>query len=506
MLNRFLPYLIILVLLFGYSGQVQATKTFGYSLSQENKSKFVEVQQIVPSVVLDIRYATANNFTHSKLYESPAAKLRLGTAEKLKKVAEEIEKKGYRLKIWDAYRSPEVQFALWNLIPDSRFIANPYKGYSSHSRGSAVDLTLIDNQGNELVMPTGFDDFTEHAARVNDNENAKYLKEVMTKNGFKALASEWWHFDDLDTYEPVAIVQKSSQKTINYKVRISVSAIGDVTLGQDERFLYEGSFNQYYTLKGSEYFFSGVKNILAGDDLTIANLEGPLTEATDKPNKSSQGTRAFFFKGNPHYTAILKDGSIEAVNLANNHSMDFLNKGYEDTVATLDHAKISSFGDEKVTVYEKEGVKVGLIGLNTLGPIEEGVNLDNLILQLKTQIETLKEEKTSMIIVSFHWGQENKYFPTQVQRKLGQLAIDQGADLVLGHHPHVIQKYENYKGRCIVYSLGNFVFGGNPNPWYKYTEIFRQQYDFVDGKLVELSSPQIIPCQLSASYRPEPSK
>ena len=236
------------------------------------------------------------------------------------------------LKIWDAYRSSETQFKMWKLVPDTRYVANPNKGYSNHTRGSAVDITLIDLQGNELTMPTGFDDFTAAAASVDGNVNAKYLQTVMLQNGFKALATEWWHFDDKDSYQPADIaasaqVQRPQVLDNAHQSTISISAVGDVTLGQDEHFTYTGSFDEYYKLHGSGYFFSGVKKLLSEDDLTIANLEGPLTEASEKPDKSAQGNQAFFFKGNPYYTEILKQGSIEAVNLANNHSMDYCTKG-----------------------------------------------------------------------------------------------------------------------------------------------------------------------------------
>lgn len=507
MFNRFLVILISFTLVFGFTAEARAADPPIHQDNVDGKKKtdFVDIQQIIPSVELDIKYATIDNFTHTKLYDTSKALLRKGTVDKLKKVADEVEKKGYRLKIWDAYRSPEAQLIMWNLVPDTRYVANPHKGYSNHSRGSAVDLTLVDIHGSELAMPTSFDNFTAAAAQT--NENAKYLKKVMLKHGFKSLATEWWHFDDKDTYTPADSAQDSASLVVqqNVKTAITISAIGDVTLGQDERFLYKGSFDQYFKLYGTGYFFSGVKKILSEDDLTIANLEGTLTEATEKPDKRFQGNQAFFFKGNPYYTAILREGSIEAVNLANNHSMDYLNKGFTDTVSTLDHAGISSFGDDKILIYETNGVKIGLIGINTLGPLEEGANLENLMSQLRVNIQAMKE-RTSLIIVSFHWGTENKYNPTQEQRKLGRFAVEQGADLVLGHHPHVIQPYEIYQGKCIVYSLGNFVFGGNSNPWNRDTEIFRQHYSFVNDKLVGISSPVIIPCRLSSSFKPEPSK
>lgn len=454
-----------------------------------------------------MKYATTDNFTRKKLYDSPQALLRRGSADKLKKVADEVAKNGFLLKLWDAYRSPSAQFKMWNLVPDSNYVANPYKGYSNHSRGSAIDLTLVDLEGNEITMPTGFDNFTAAAARTNENANAKYLEKVMVKYGFKPLATEWWHFDDIENYEPTdsAQVAVSPVFSENRKQDITISAIGDVTLGQDERFLYAGSFNQYYDKYGASYFFERVKKVLSEDDLTIANLEGTLTEEKEKPDKSFQGNQAFFFKGSPSYTTILKDGSIEAVSLANNHSMDYLDKGFHDTVAALDKTGITSFGYSKTAVFEKNGINIGLIGVNTLGKLEEGVNLINLEFELANKIQILKE-KTSLIIVSFHWGTENISTPTSKQRELGRFAVDQGADLVLGHHPHVIQPCEVYQGKCIIYSLGNFVFGGNSNPWQKNTEIFRQIYSFENGKLIGINSSSIIPCRLVSSFKPEPLK
>ena len=499
MFNRFLTILITLAFILGLTIEAQGV-TF-----TSQKTDFVEIQQIIPSVELDMKYATTDNFTHTRLYDDSKALLRQGTAEKLKKVADEVEKKGFRLKIWDAYRVPKAQLKMWSLIPDSRYVANPYKGYSNHSRGSAVDLTFVDLLGNEIEMPTGFDNFTAAAARANQNTNAKYLEEIMVKYGFKPLATEWWHFDDTDIYEPaenVKVVSLPLQEGCE-NIEITVSAIGDITLGQDDRFQYSGSFNQYFKQAGVGYFFSGVKEILSADNLTIANLEGTLTEATEKPNKIFQGDKAFFFKGSPSYTAILKDGSIEAVNLANNHSMDYLEKGFKDTVTALDNTGIKSFGYDKVAIYEKDGIMIGLIGVNTLGKLEEGVNLINLEFELANKIQFLKDQ-TSLIIVSFHWGIENTSQPTSEQRELGRFAVEQGASLVLGHHPHVIQPFEVYQGKTIVYSLGNFVFGGNSNPWYKTTEIFQQTFSFKNNQLIAIKSPTIIPCKLSTSFRPEP--
>lgn len=299
MFNRFLVILITLTFVFGLSNQARADTL------TNKKTDFVDILQVIPSVKLDMKYATVDNFTHTKLYDSSQALLRNGTADKLKKVADEVEEKGFRLQVWDAYRVPKAQLKMWSLVPDSRYVANPYKGYSNHSRGSAVDLSLVDLEGNEVEMPTGFDNFTAAASRANENANAKYLESIMVKYGFKPLATEWWHFDDTDTYEPAdnayaTYAVSSPVLQENEKKEITLSAIGDVTLGQDDRFQYTGSFNQYYKQSGAGYFFSGVKKILNEDDLTIANLEGTLTEATEKPDKSFQGDQAFFLREARH--------------------------------------------------------------------------------------------------------------------------------------------------------------------------------------------------------------
>lgn len=165
---------------------------------------FVDLQDYIPLVEVDLVYATENNFTGKKLYDSPTAYLRKGTADKLKKVAEDVGKKGYRLKIWDAYRPPEVQVRMWNAFPNPNFLANPHIKPSDHSRGCAIDLTLIDETGRELDMPSGFDHFGPSADRDYSDvspargENAKYLERVMLNHGFVSIRTEWWHFADAE--------------------------------------------------------------------------------------------------------------------------------------------------------------------------------------------------------------------------------------------------------------------------------------------------------------------
>jgi D-alanyl-D-alanine dipeptidase len=165
------------------------------------RPELIDIQKVSPRIRLDIRYATENNFTKQKLYDEAACLLRQPTAERLSRVQAELETEGMGLKVYDCYRPLAVQRRFWELVPDERFVTNPAGG-SNHNRGAAVDLTLVDSRGNELSMPTGFDDFTERAHRSYSGlpedvmEHRDRLARAMTKQGFLPLPTEWWHFDD----------------------------------------------------------------------------------------------------------------------------------------------------------------------------------------------------------------------------------------------------------------------------------------------------------------------
>ncbi|QGT99386.1 D-alanyl-D-alanine dipeptidase [Candidatus Syntrophocurvum alkaliphilum] len=171
----------------------------------------VEINEIAPNVIIELRYATDNNVFGESVYDTDIAYLRRGTAEKLNNAQNEAEQHGYSLKVWDPYRPPEAQFKLWEIMPDSRYVANPHTGYSFHSTGAAVDVTLVDNEGYELLMPSEFDDFTPRANRDYTDipqeaaENSILLEEIMINNGFESIFFEWWHFvdSDRDKYEVI---------------------------------------------------------------------------------------------------------------------------------------------------------------------------------------------------------------------------------------------------------------------------------------------------------------
>ena len=293
----------------------------------------------------------------------------------------------------------------------------------------------------------------------------------------------------------------SSNATVSSPVSLTLSVVGDCTLGTDETFDYDTSLNAYYENYGADYFLQNVKDIFSADDLTIANFEGTLTDSDEREDKT------FAFKGPAEFTSILTSGSVEAVTTANNHSHDYGDQGYEDTIAALDAAGIVNFGYDKTAVMDVKGIKVGLVGIYELYDHLEREQ------QLKDNIAKVKADGAQLIVVIFHWGNETETVPDSNQTTLGRIAIDEGADLVCGHHPHVLQGIETYKGRNIVYSLGNFCFGGNSSPSDMDTMIYQQTFTIDADGVKKDNVTNIIPCSISSAaydgynnYQPTPAE
>lgn len=173
-----------------------------------NDDEFVCVTDYISDIRVELKYATADNFTGEIIYDFDKAYLRYGTVKKLLLAQERLKESGFGLKIWDAFRPVSAQFKLWEICPDPKYVSNPNKKYSSHSRGNTVDVTLVDSHGNEAVMPTGFDDFTALADRDYSDvkskaarDNALLLENIMQECGFKPYSGEWWHFSDAEEYD-----------------------------------------------------------------------------------------------------------------------------------------------------------------------------------------------------------------------------------------------------------------------------------------------------------------
>jgi poly-gamma-glutamate capsule biosynthesis protein CapA/YwtB (metallophosphatase superfamily) len=278
---------------------------------------------------------------------------------------------------------------------------------------------------------------------------------------------------------------------------ITISAAGDVTIGSDDSFGYTHSFHHEADKNGFEFFVKNIQPIFKSDDLTTVNLETTLTTASKKAVKT------FRFKGEPSYTEILALGSIEAVNLANNHTFDYLTQGYQDTITNLQKFKVGYFGNGDAFLTIIKGIKIGALGYKGWADTED------IRKQIAGDIRSLRNQGANIIIIHFHWGEEGSYQPNNTQISLGRYSIDAGADLVVGHHPHVIQGIEEYKNKFIVYSLGNFMFGGNRNPSDKDTFIFQQHFYLRNGEITDKKEIRIIPASISSvstrnNYQPTP--
>ena len=277
---------------------------------------------------------------------------------------------------------------------------------------------------------------------------------------------------------------------------VTVTTVGDCTLATDEKASQDDSFvSMVEEQEDYTYFFENVAEIFEEDDLTIVNFEGTLSD------RGSRQDKQFAFRGDPEYTEILTSASVEAATLANNHSSDYGKESYEDTVKYLEDAGIAAFDGTDVEIMEINGVKVGLVGIYALN--------ETRAKELELAMQKVKEQGAELIIVNVHWGEERAKTPNDFQKELAHKAVDLGADLVVGHHPHVIQGIEKYNGTYIVYSLGNFCFGGNRNPTDKDAMIFRQTFTLEGGVAEDDDDILIIPCSISSetkknNYQPTP--
>ena len=282
------------------------------------------------------------------------------------------------------------------------------------------------------------------------------------------------------------VVESETVALLDEPVEILLSFTGDCILGTDENFYYDTSFNAYYENYGSAYFFQNVKDVFEKDDLTIINMEGTLTDLTTRKDKQ------FAFKGDTEYVKVLTNGSVEAANMANNHTYDYGEDSFKDTVNILEKNKIRTFGDDETVIIPVKGVNVGIFGIYELDDHEERIP------QVKSDIAKLKKDGADIIVAVFHWGNELEQVPDDNQVMLAHLAIDEGADVVVGHHPHVLQGIDTYKGKTIAYSLGNFCFGGNYHPTEMDTMIFQQKFMIDTSKKITDSEINVIPCSVSS--------
>ena len=269
-------------------------------------------------------------------------------------------------------------------------------------------------------------------------------------------------------------------------VSITLTAVGDCTLGGDVKGASFKRFRNAFAEHGYAYFLENVRDILANDDITIVNLEGPLTTSDEmRPN------RPFNFKGDPENVQILSSASVEVCNVANNHALDFGKAGLTETAEVLDKAGISVSGWDVIDYEDVRGVRIGFIGLTEWDYSAADVS----------RIVSEARPTCDLLVVSMHWGVESSYTATDLQVELGHACVDAGADLVIGNHSHRVGGIEQYKGKYICYSLGNFCFGGHSNPSDKDTLIFQQRFYVTPGGEAQDGGINIIPCSISSTSK-----
>ena len=283
---------------------------------------------------------------------------------------------------------------------------------------------------------------------------------------------------------------------------VTISWVGDNILGTDPKFgglTLPAAWEQ--SGKDPDYFFQNVKKYFDDDDLTVANFEVVLTDDTSNP-RPKEGDEFYHFAGDPEMAKSLPAGGIEVVTIANNHTYDYGKRGFAETTDVLDDVGVKYVGygtpgydgsDYDLTlIQDVKGVNVGLSSYQTWADTPE------IRKKIKADMKGLRERGADVVIPYFHWGIEAVHEPYEVQMDLAKVAIDAGADAVIGTHPHVLQSMSKYKGKLIAYSLGNFSFGGNTNPTDKRTGILQTRLDVKNGKMAELDF-RFIPVRLSTT-------
>jgi len=267
-----------------------------------------------------------------------------------------------------------------------------------------------------------------------------------------------------------------------------VSFVGDCTLARFNESSEQGRFPSVYDESGSlTYPFDRVKGVFACDDFTLVNFEGTLTERTKHFEKN------FYFRGSPEYADILPASSIEGANLANNHAYDYYQGGFDDTKDYLNEAGVSVVSYGAPLPLQVGSVKVVMLAATSGG--EEYT--DRLHSSLLEAIEQYKTDDV-VVIVNLHWGTEGSSVPEQWQRRAAHELIDAGADMIVGHHSHVLQGLEIYNGKYIAYSLGNFSFGGNGSANSPQSVILRAHLSIRDGK-AQVWGVSVVPCYITST-------
>lgn len=297
---------------------------------------------------------------------------------------------------------------------------------------------------------------------------------------------------------PAAVAEETAAETEAQEPqeqRLVFTFAGDCTLGCHTEHVKAGYGFLMTVGEDYDHPFRNVRTWFENDDFTLVNLECVLGQTGFPAGKK------YAFRGPASYVNILTQNSVEAVSLSNNHTMDYAEVGYQETKSILDEAGVPYVEQNSSTVITLDsGVTVGIYGT-----VYNTVDKDAMV----SGISALREQGVDVIIYAPHWGTEHSFRPTQEQIDLGHAAIDAGADIVYGCHPHVLQPIEEYGDGVILYSLGNFSFGGNIYPGDYDSALIQQEVILGSDGTLTLGERTIVPCSISSmekrnNYQPTP--
>ncbi|NLN03882.1 MAG: CapA family protein [Clostridiaceae bacterium] len=291
------------------------------------------------------------------------------------------------------------------------------------------------------------------------------------------------------TPSPSPTLEPTEEPEVEQTIRISF--VGDCMFGMQNEFDLPDLFPQVYERSNSvTYPFDYVLDYFKSDDITVINYEGTLT------NHTKQADKPWRFRGKPEYANILKESSVEIALLANNHSYDYLEEGYIETRNALKSHGVEPLGHNEVYKVSVKDVEIVFIAANFILVEDTNVMAERYEDVLPLIRENKKED--NIVIVNLHWGKELEKVPPKEQRDVAHLYIDEGAELIVGHHPHLLQGIENYKGKYIVYSLGNFAFGGSRSATNPDTIIYVHEWTVKGGKILGDDS-FAVPCYITST-------
>lgn len=298
-----------------------------------------------------------------------------------------------------------------------------------------------------------------------------------------------------ETRSEPTVAPKATTETQPGTMSITLTFTGDLTIGTN----YKAYRNMNASIFGKElkrqggdpnFYLRNIKDILLSDDLTVVNFEGTLAESVAIP--ASKRENEFLFLAPLSYADTLLPNGIEAATLENNHVMDFGENGYQSTMDALQQAGIVCANSTQIGVCDISGIRIGLLAYQTFNG-----GYDRIYATLEQDIQKARDMGCQIVTVSYHWGDEKDYAPNSRQQKLAKTTIDYGADLVVGHHSHRINPIEEYNGKYIVYSLGNFSFAGHNKPSDMLTYLFQIRFKYRRGEMFGTDF-RIIPCRISS--------